>query len=124
MKSLIILVFLHICLITSAHVIASEADVIDAEVKQEDDGSYTINVTVQHADEGWNHYADHWLILDKDEQVVAARKLAHPHVKEQPFTRNLSYIEIPDEVTEVTIRAHCSVDNYSGKDMTLKITRE
>ena len=110
-------------LISSANVIASEADVIDAEVKQEDDGSYTINVTVQHADEGWNHYADHWLILDKDEQVIAARKLMHPHVKEQPFTRNLSYIEIPDDVAEVTIRAHCSVDNYTGKDMTLKIER-
>ncbi len=121
MKSLIVLIFLHISLITSAHVIASEADVIDAEVKQENDGSYTINVTVQHADEGWNHYADHWIILDKDEQVIAARKLAHPHVKEQPFTRNLSYIEIPDEVTEVTIRAHCSVDNYSGKNMVVKI---
>ena len=102
-------------------VIASEADVIDAEVKRGDDGSYTFNVTVQHADEGWNHYVDHWLILDKNELVIAARKLAHPHIKEQPFTRNLSYIQIPDEVTEVIIRAHCSVDNYSGKDMIVKI---
>ena len=121
MKYFITLIIFNILLISSANVIASEADVIDAEVKQEDDGSYTINVTVQHADEGWNHYADHWLILDKDEQVIAARKLMHPHVKEQPFTRNLSYIEIADDVTEVTIRAHCSVDNYSGKEMTLKI---
>jgi len=121
MKSLIVFIFLHILLITSVHVIASEADVIDAEVKQKNDGSYTINVTVQHADEGWNHYADHWLILDKDDQVIAARKLMHPHVKEQPFTRDLSYIQIPDEVTEVTIRAHCSVDNYSGKNMVVKI---
>jgi len=121
MKNLMILIFLHIFLITSAHVIASEADVIDAEVKHENDGSYTINVTVQHADEGWNHYADHWLVLDKDEQIIAARKLMHPHIKEQPFTRSLSYIQIPDEVTEVTIRAHCSVDNYSGKNMVVKI---
>ena len=121
MKSLIALICLYILLICSAQVLASEADVIDAEVIRGDDGSFTFNVTVRHEDEGWNHYADHWLILDNDEQVIAARKLMHPHVKEQPFTRSLSYIQIPDEVTEVTIRAHCSVDNYSGKDMVVKI---
>jgi hypothetical protein len=121
MKNLIALICLHILLICSAHVLASEADVIDAEVIRADDGSFTFNITVQHADEGWNHYTDHWLILDNDEQVIAARKLMHPHVKEQPFTRSLSYIEIPDEVTEVTVRAHCSVDNYSGKNMLVKI---
>jgi len=121
MKNLIALICLYILLICSAQVLASEADVIDAKVIRGDDGSFTFNVTVRHEDEGWNHYADHWLILDNDEQVIAARKLMHPHVKEQPFTRSLSYIQIPDEVTEVTIRAHCSVDNYSGKDMVVKI---
>ena len=121
MKNIIALIFLHILLICSVQVLASEADVVNAEVIRGDDGSFTFNVTVQHADEGWNHYADHWLILDKDEQVIAARKLMHPHVKEQPFTRSLSYIEIPDEVSEVTIRAHCSVDNYTGKNMVVKI---
>ena len=120
MKNLIALICLYILLICSAQVLASEADVIDAKVIRGDDGSFTFNVTVRHEDEGWNHYADHWLILDNDEQVIAARKLMHPHVKEQPFTRSLSYIQIPDEVTEVTIRAHCSVDNYSGKDMLVK----
>lgn len=121
MKNLIAIIYLHILMICSAHVLASEADVIDAKVIRGDDGSFTFNVTVQHADEGWNHYADHWLILDNNEQVIAARKLVHPHVKEQPFTRSLSYIQIPDEITEVTIRAHCSVDNYSGENMLVKI---
>jgi hypothetical protein len=121
MKKIITLIFLHFLLVCSVNVLASEADVVNAEVIRGDDGSFTFNVTVQHADEGWNHYADHWLILDMDEQVIAARKLMHPHVKEQPFTRSLSYIQIPDEVTKVTIRAHCSVDNYSGKNMVIKI---
>jgi len=123
MNKLLILVLLNVLVMCSAHVVANEADIIDAEVKRGNDGSFTFNVTVQHADEGWNHYADHWLILDKDEQMIAARKLMHPHVKEQPFTRSLSYIQIPDEVTEIIIRAHCSIDDYSGKDLTLKIER-
>ena len=117
------LILLNIILMFSAQVVASGADVIDAEVKRGNDDSFTINVTVQHADEGWNHYADHWLILDKNEQLIAARKLMHPHVKEQPFTRSLSYIQIPDDVTEITIRAHCSIDDYSGKNLTIKLER-
>ncbi len=121
MNKLLTLVLLNDLLVCTSHVVASEADVIDAELKRENDGSFTFNVTVQHADEGWNHYADHWLILDNDEQMIAARKLMHPHVKEQPFTRSLSYIQIPDDVTEIIIRAHCSVDKYTGKDLTLKI---
>ncbi len=121
MKKLIVLIFINSCLIYSTHIIASEANVIDAEVKKGNNGSFIFYVTVQHADEGWNHYADHWLILDKDEQLIAACKLMHPHVKEQPFTRSLSHIELPDEVTEVIIRAHCSVDNYSGNSLILNI---
>ena len=121
MNKLLIFILLKVLLLCSVHVSASEAVVIDAEVSRENDGSFTFNVTVQHADEGWEHYADHWLILDNDEQLIAARKLMHPHVNEQPFTRNLSYIQISDKVTEVIIRAHCSIDDYSGKDMTLKI---
>ncbi len=45
----------------------------------------------------------------------------HPHVNEQPFTRSLSYVQIPDEVTEMIIRALCSTGNSSGKYLMLKI---
>lgn len=121
MSKLPTLILLNIFMMCSSHVAAAGADVINAEILRNDDGSFTFNVTVQHEDEGWKHYADHWLILDKNEQIIAARKLMHPHVKEQPFTRSLSYIQIPDDVTEVIIRAHCSVDEYTGKDLTLKI---
>ena len=123
MKNLIIFIFLNFSFIFSSQVIASEADVIDAEVKRGDDGTFTFNVTVQHADEGWHHYATHWLILDNDEQLIAARKLMHPHVNEKSFTRSLQNVEIPDEVTEVIIGALCSTGNSSGKRLTLKIER-
>jgi hypothetical protein len=123
MIKLIILSLLNILLLCPVHVLASEADVIDAEVKRGDDGTFTFNVTVQHADEGWHHYATHWLILDKDEKLIAARKLMHPHVNEKSFTRSLPNVEIPDEVTEVIIGALCSTGNSSGKRLTLKIER-
>ena len=43
-------------------------------------------VTVQHADTGWDHYADAWEVLAPDGTVLGTRTLLHPHTDEQPFT--------------------------------------
>jgi hypothetical protein len=37
----------------------------------------------------------------------------HPHVNEQPFTRGLSGIVTPEEVTQVLIKAHDNVHGWS-----------
>ena len=39
---------------------AGEADVISVKVKKTDTNIYQFDVTVEHADEGWKHYADKW----------------------------------------------------------------
>ena len=96
---------------------AGEADVIAVAVKKIGDNVYQFSVTVSHTDEGWNHYADKWDILAPDGQILGTRILHHPHVNEQPFTRSLSGVKIPDGITEVTIRAHDSVHAYGGKVM-------
>jgi hypothetical protein len=56
-------------------------------------------VTVRHADEGWNHYANAWQVLAPDGAVLATRVLRHPHVGEQPFTRALAGVKVPPGVT-------------------------
>lgn len=100
---------------------AGEADVVAATYSQASDGSYTFEVTVRHADTGWDHYADRWEIVGPDGSVLAARLLAHPHETEQPFSRSLPNVEIPDDVSEVTIRAHDSVHGYGGAEITLAL---
>lgn len=103
--------------------VAGEADVLDADV--DCDGAVCrFSVTVEHADEGWDHYADKWEILDTDGNVLGVRKLLHPHVREQPFTRALGDVEIPEGVTEVVIRAHDSVHGYGGAELTVEIPKE
>ena len=73
------------------------------------DGKWRFDVTVEHNDEGWDHYADAWQLVDPaDDRVVAERILAHPHDTEQPFTRSLSGIEIPAGLTTVIVRARCT----------------
>ncbi len=72
---------------------------------------WRFDVTVAHADTGWEHYADGWEIAGPDGARLGYRELLHPHVAEQPFTRSLGGVAIPDGVTGVTIRAH---DNVHG----------
>ena len=83
-------------------------------------GTWTFDVTVQHADEGWEHYADSWRVSGPDGTVYGVRQLFHPHVGEQPFTRSLTGVTIPAGVRRVTIQAHDLVHGW-GKPFTLDL---
>ncbi|MDJ0630878.1 MAG: hypothetical protein QNJ44_21655 [Rhodobacter sp.] len=75
--------------------------------------TWTISVTLSHPDTGWDHYADGWEVLAPNGTRLGFRELLHPHVNEQPFTRSLSGVTIPDGLTEVLIRPRCNVDDWS-----------
>jgi hypothetical protein len=55
--------------------------------------------------------------------VLGTRTLLHPHTDGQPFTRSLTGVRIPDDVAEVTIRAHDSVHGHGGKALTVAVPR-
>lgn len=99
--------------------IAGEADVIAVEVSGTGP-DYRFSVTVQHADTGWDHYADAWEVVGTDGTVYGKRVLHHPHVEEQPFTRSGS-ATVPEGVTSVIVRAHDSVDGYGGAEMKVQL---
>ena len=101
---------------------AGEADVVGVRVEKRDDG-YAFFVTVQHADEGWEHYADRWDILTPGGKVLATRVLRHPHVDEQPFTRSLKPVSVPDSVSRVEVRAHDTVHGTGGKTVAIELPR-
>lgn len=82
---------------------------------------WNFDVTLSHGDTGWDDYADAWRILDSSGKELGVRKLAHPHVDEQPFTRSLSGITIPDDVTEVGIQASDSVGGWSSAVKKIKL---
>lgn len=100
---------------------AGEADILEVQVTCDEDRVCRFEVTVEHEDEGWEHYADRWEVLDGEGKVLAVRKLAHPHVHEQPFTRSLDDVEIPEGVHEVTIRARDSVHEYGGDVVVVQV---
>jgi hypothetical protein len=96
--------------------IAGEADVIGVDISCTDNRVCRFDVTVRHADEGWEHYADRWEVLSPAGEILATRVLAHPHDNEQPFTRSLTNVSIPDDLSEVIVRAHDLVHGYGGME--------
>lgn len=103
--------------------LAGEADVVAVDVQRESAGTYRFSVTVRHADEGWDHYADRWEVVAPDGTVLGQRVLMHPHVNEQPFTRSLSGVVIPDGIETVSVRAHDSVHGEGGATMQAAIPK-
>ncbi|MCI2400729.1 hypothetical protein [Aliiroseovarius subalbicans] len=81
----------------------------------------TISVTLRHPDTGWDHYADGWEVLMPDGTSLGLRVLAHPHVAEQPFTRSLGGLSVPEGVKVLHIRARCSRDGWSDQVFILPV---
>ena len=94
--------------------IAGEVSIL--EVGVECPRTCTFRVTLEHADEGWHHYADRWEVLTLDNQLLKARVLYHPHENEQPFTRSLSGVAVPEGQSRVKIRARDSKHGYSSQE--------
>ncbi len=103
--------------------VAGEADVVGARATQGADGTWRVSATVRHADAGWDHYADAWEVLDPDGKVLGTRVLLHPHDDEQPFTRDLTGLRIPDGIASVTIRARDKVHEYGGRSFIVELPR-
>jgi hypothetical protein len=122
MKPVVIIIVSLFALIVPSLLWAGEADVVDARARQTSQGTFAFDVTVRHADTGWEHYADMWEIQSPDGTVLGTRVLHHPHVDEQPFTRSLSGVKIPSGVKRVTIRAHDKVHGWGGKTVTMTLS--
>lgn len=77
--------------------------------------SWSFSVTLSHGDTGWNDYADGWRVVLEDGTVLGTRTLLHPHVNEQPFTRSLSNIDIPEDVSTVFVEASTNVTGWDSQ---------
>ncbi len=102
---------------------AGEADVVAAKAYPEGGDKWRFEVTVRHADTGWDHYADKWEVLGPGGTPLGTRVLLHPHENEQPFTRSLGGVAVPGDVEAVTIRAHDSQHGSGGKEFRVPLKR-
>jgi hypothetical protein len=109
-------------LISAGASVAGPANVLSASAKCAS-SICTFTVTVRHADEGWQHYANAWEVVAPDGSVLATRVLEHPHVDEQPFTRELRGVKIPADIKSVRIRARDSVHGFGGREVTVSLDK-
>ncbi len=97
-------------------------DVIAATATRTDAG-WTISATLSSPYDTAERYADAWRVLDPDGAVLAVRDLLHDHAGEQPFTRSLTGIEIPEEVATVTIEGRDQQYGWGGATVTIELDR-
>lgn len=117
----VVLVAIAAIMLSLTQVFAGEADVVGVEARLQGSGTWRFSVTVRHDDEGWDHFADKWIVEGPDGTVYGERVLLHPHENEQPFTRSQPGIRIPEDVSTVTVKAHDSVHEFGGAEMTVDL---
>lgn len=96
------------------------ADVVAVEMTALD-SSYQVSATVSSPDTGWDKYADAWVVRSLDGEVFGTRELTHPHVAEQPFTRSLGGLELPEGVETVEVAARDSVEGFCGETVAIPV---
>ena len=103
-------------------VTAGPVEIVAAEVVRAG-SAYKATVTLRHDDTGWEHYADAWRLITAAWEVLATRVLTHPHVDEQPFTRSLDGIHLPDDVRVVYVEARDTVHGWAPTKLRAEVGR-
>ena len=108
-------------LVAAKTAFAGDVEIVSAELHHGGNRYWSVSVTLKHADAGWEHYADGWRVVDADGNILGKRILHHPHVNEQPFTRSLRDVKIPEDITSVYIEAHDKVHGWSPNRLKVEL---
>lgn len=108
-------------LLTSLPALAGEPVIEKVQASQSGDGTWRFDVTISHPDTGWDHYADGWRVLDMEGNELGMRVLFHPHVDEQPFTRSLSGVQVPEGSKQVQIQARDLPEGWNSDAVIFKL---
>ena len=89
-------------------------DVVEVEIAKSDVGTFDFDVTISSPYDTADRYADAWRIVAPDGTVLGVRELLHGHASEQPFTRSLAGVEIPDDVSVVVVEGRDQLNGWGG----------
>jgi len=90
-------------------------DVVEVKVRARGPNTFDFDVTVTSPYDTAQRYADAFRATGKDGEIFGERKLLHDHAGEQPFTRDLYGVVVPDGVRKVLIQAKDQKYGYGGK---------
>jgi len=101
---------------------ANEVEIVQVEFVKSG-SSWRVNTTLEHDDTGWEHYADVWRIVTEKGDKLGERILFHPHENEQPFTRSLPRLTIPEKTNIVFVEAHDKKHGWSKQRVRVDLTK-
>jgi hypothetical protein len=90
-------------------------DVVAVKVRASGPSVFDFDVTVSSPYDTPQRYADGFRVYALGGQVFGERKLLHDHQDEQPFTRDLYAVKIPEAVKTVLVQARDQKHGYGGK---------
>lgn len=100
---------------------ASPSDILKV-VFTRSGASWSVDVTIRHADTGWKHYTNVWVVETLDGKELGRRVLFHPHETEQPFTRS-DTVKIPAGISKVRVRAGDKPNGMSSNTVVIDLTK-
>lgn len=97
-------------------------DVLDVVATSSESG-WRFDVTLSSPYDTPERYADAWRVVGADGTVFGVRELDHDHASEQPFTRSLTDVQIPDDVQNVVVEGRDQVNGYGGTTFEVALIR-
>jgi hypothetical protein len=88
-------------------------DIVGASFDPIGDTTWSVRVTLSSPYDSEDRYADAWRVLLPNGTVLGTRQLTHDHAAEQPFTRALNNVEIPEDTQSVLIEGHDLINGWS-----------
>lgn len=99
-------------------------DVVAAQATETSPGTWTFDVTISSPYDSPERYADALRVIGRDGTVYGKRELTHDHSGEQPFTRSLSGVEIPQNVEMVVVEGHDLANGWGGASVEVVLSTE
>ena len=96
-------------------------DIIAATAAQGADGTWEFTATVSSPYDTASRYADAWRVVAPDGTELGIRELLHDHAGEQPFTRSLTGVEVPEGISVVTIEGRDQVNGWGGATVEVEL---
>ncbi len=98
-------------------------DILSAQLTAAGDGTWNLAATVSSPYDTPQRYADAFRALTLDGTELGVRVLTHDHAAEQPFTRTLTGLTIPEGATQITVEGRDLANGWGGDTVTIPVPR-
>lgn len=86
-------------------------------------GTWDVAATISSPYDTPQRYADAFRVLAGDGTQLGVRELLHDHANEQPFTRSLVGLAIPEDVDRITVEARDLANGWGGTTTSVDLPR-